>query len=103
MGRKQDDAINPELIALPVAWVKPWTNNLGKTARVFHTTMGSGEDYRNAGLRRLNTNAAYWCLEMEQQIDPGSCADIAGTYEPLSSGFDYARLKVVPRKPSFHK
>jgi hypothetical protein len=103
MGRKPDDAINPKLIALPVAWVKTWTGNTGKTARVFHTTMGSAEDYRNAGLRRLTVNAAYWCLLMEKQIDPGSNVDIVGNYEPLKSGFDYARLKVVPRKPSFYK
>ena len=31
MGRNQDDAINPKLIALPVAWVKPWKGNTGKT------------------------------------------------------------------------
>lgn len=103
MGRKQDDAINPKLIALPVAWVKTWTGNLGKTARVFHTTMGSGEDYQNAGLRRLTVNAAYWCLQMEKQIDPGSSVDIVGKYEPLRSGFDYARLKIVPRQPGFYK
>ncbi len=40
MGRNHDDSVNPELIALPVAWVKTWTGNTGKTARVFHTTMG---------------------------------------------------------------
>jgi len=40
MGRKRDDAINPKLTPLPVAWVKTWTGNSGKTARVFHSTMG---------------------------------------------------------------
>ncbi len=103
MGRNQDDPINPKLIALPVAWVKTWTGNIGKTARVFHTTMGSAEDYRNAGLRRLTVNAAYWCIRMEKQIDRNSSVDIVGKYEPLRSGFDYARLKVVPRQPGFYK
>jgi hypothetical protein len=103
MGRNHDDAINPKLIALPVAWVKTWTGNTGKNARVFHTTMGSAEDYRNAGLRRLTVNAVYWCLLMEKQTDPGSSVDFVGNYDPLRSGFDYARLKIVPRKPSFFK
>jgi hypothetical protein len=103
MGRNHDDPINPKLIALPVAWVKPWTGNAGKTARVFHTTMGSAQDYQSAGLRRLTVNAVYWCLSMEQQIDPRSSVDIVGDYKPLSSGFDYGRLKVVPHKPSFYK
>ena len=103
MGRNHDDAVNPKLIALPVAWVKTWTSSTGKTARVFHTTMGSAEDYQNTGLRRLTVNAAYWCLAMEEKIDPQSKVDIVGEYKPLSSGFDYAKLKVVPRKPSFYK
>lgn len=103
LGRKQDDAINPKLTALPVAWVKTWTGNTGKTARVFHTTMGSAEDFRNAGLRRLMINAAYWCLQMDKQIDPRASVAIVGDYEPLSSGFDYAKLKVVPRKPAYFK
>ncbi|MBA4190322.1 MAG: hypothetical protein C0467_20235 [Planctomycetaceae bacterium] len=102
-GRKPDDAPNPELIALPVAWVKTWTGNAGKTTRVFHTTMGSAEDYKNAGLRRLTVNAAYWCLELEEKIDHQSKVDIVGEFQPLGSGFDYAKLQVFPRKPSFYK
>lgn len=103
VGRKQDDAVNRKLIPLPVAWVKTWTGNAGKAARVFHTTMGSAEDYRNAGLRRMTVNAVYWCLHLEKQIDPRSSVDLVGKYEPLGSGFDYAKLGVVPRKPSFYK
>ncbi|MEX2216925.1 MAG: ThuA domain-containing protein [Phycisphaeraceae bacterium] len=103
MGRKHDDEINPKLIALPVAWVKTWTGNTGKTARVFHTTMGSARDYESAGLRRLTINAAYWCLRMENQIDAQSSVDIVGTFDPLESGFNYEKLKVVPRKVSYYK
>lgn len=102
-GRKPDDAPNPDLSALPVAWVKTWTSNTGKTARVFHTTMGSAEDFRNAGLRRLTVNAVYWCLGLEEKIDPRSKVDTVGEYNPPGSGFDYAKLKVVPRKPIGYK
>jgi hypothetical protein len=102
-GRKPDDAPNPDLIALPVAWVKTWTSNTGKTARVFNTTMGSAEDFRNAGLRRLTVNAAYWCVGLEEKIDPRSKVDVVGAYDPPGSGFNYAKLKVVPRKPVDYK
>ncbi len=103
VGRKPDDAVNDKPIALPVAWVKTWTGNAGNTARVFHTTMGSAEDYQSAGLRRLTVNADYWCLAMEEKIDPQSKVDIVGDYKPLHSGFDDAKLKVVLRKPSDYK
>ncbi len=103
MGRNQNDAINPELCSLPVAWVKTWIGNSGKVSRVFHVTMGSAADYKNEGLRRLTINAAYWCMNMDDAIDAKSCMDIVGAYEPLESGFDYEKLKVVPQKPNFYK
>lgn len=98
-GRDHDDPPNAELIALPVAWVKTWTGNAGKTARVFHTTMGSARDFQSAGLRRLTLNAAYWCLGLEDQIRADASVEIVGDYEPLESGFDYEQLGVVPRPP----
>lgn len=102
-GRRPDDPPNPELIALPVAWVKTWTGNTGRTARVFHVTMGSAQDFQSAGLRRLTVNAAYWCLRMEQEIVATSSMDLVGEYNPPDSGFAYAELGIRPRKPSFYK
>ncbi len=86
-----------------MAWVKSWTGNKGKAARVFHTTMGSARDYQNAGLRRLTINAVYWCLHLEEQISAESSVAIVGSYEPLASGFNYPKLNVVPRKSSYYK
>ncbi len=103
MGRKHDDAVNNELIPLPVAWVKTWTGNTGKSARVFHSTMGSAQDFQSEGLRRLVVNAAYWCQHMEADIDGASCMEIVGEYDPLECGFDYKELNIVPRKPSFFR
>jgi len=100
MGRSHDDAVNPEKEPLPIAWTKTWTGSAGRTARVFHVTMGSGKDYQSAGLRRLTVNAAYWCLRMEDRIVPTGCVDYVGPYNPLASGFDYEKLEVVPRKPA---
>jgi hypothetical protein len=100
MAREHDDPINPDLEPLPIAWTKTWTGNLGKTARVFHCTMGSGHDFESAGLRRLAINASYWCLGMEDTIDPSSSVDIVGEYAPRDTGFDYEGLGIVPLPPA---
>ncbi len=99
-GRNHDDAPNPKLEPLPVAWVKSWQTSNGKQARVFHSTMGSGTDLQSAGLRRLIINAAYWCLEMESAITADRSVDIVGNYQPRASGFNYLKLGVKPQPPS---
>jgi type 1 glutamine amidotransferase len=103
LGRSPTDGINPKKEPLPVAWFKHWTCSNGKSARVFHVTMGSAKDYQNPGLRRMTINAAYWCLSMEKQIDAASSVDIIGDYQPLESGFNYEKLKVVPKKPEAYR
>ena len=103
MGRNHDDAPNPELEPLPVAWFKNWQTSQGKRARVFQSTMGSGTDLQSAGLRRLIINAVYWGLGLESAITPTRSVDIVGTYKPLESGFDYAEIGVVPKPPSAYK
>ncbi len=103
MGRNHDDAPNPKLEPLPVAWFKNWQTSEGKSARVFQSTMGSGNDLENPGLRRLIINAVYWGMEMESAITPTRSVDIVGTYEPLESGFNYEELGVVPKAVSAYK
>jgi hypothetical protein len=103
MGRKQDDAPNPKLEALPVAWFKNWQTSTGKDARVFQSTMGSGSDFRNPGLRRLVINAAYWGMGMESAISPKSSVDTVGTYEPLTSGFAYEKIGIKPKPVSDYR
>lgn len=100
MGRQPEDAVNEELASLPVAWVKTWTGNGGRTARVFHSTMGSAKDFESEGLRRLVVNAAYWCLALEDEIRADSSVKIVGKYAPLASGFNYEKLGVEPHPPS---
>ncbi|MSU33859.1 MAG: hypothetical protein EXS36_01890 [Pedosphaera sp.] len=103
MGRNHDDASNPKLEPLPVAWFKHWQTREGKSARVFQSTMGSGDDLESAGLRRLIINAAYWGIGMESTITPTRSVDIVGTYKPLESGFNYNELGVVPKPVSAYK
>jgi hypothetical protein len=102
-GRKPDDPPNPKLEPLPVAWIKTWETSRGKNARVFQSTMGSGTDLKCADLRRLIVNAAYWGLGLEASISAERSVDIVGTYEPLDSGFNYAKLGVVPKPPSAYR
>jgi hypothetical protein len=97
MTRVEGSGTNPDLIPLPVVWVKNWTGRTGKSARVFHSTMGSGKDFEDADVRRLAVNAAYWCLGLEDQINPKSNVDPIGNYTPLVSGFHYEKLGVRPR------
>lgn len=103
MGRKRDDPPNPKLEPLPVAWFKNWQTSEGKSARVFQSTMGSGSDLENPGLRRLIINAAYWGMGMESAITPTRSADIVGTYQPLESGFNYKALGVIPKPVSAYR
>ncbi len=103
MGRKQTDATNPKLEPLPVAWFKNWQTSEGKSARVFQSTMGSGTDLQNPGLRRLIINAAYWGVGMEAAITATRSVDIIGTYAPLESGFAYKKIGVVAKPVSAYK
>ncbi len=103
LGRQHDDPPNRELEPLPVAWFKFWQTSDGKSARVFHSTMGSGEDFKSAGLRRLIVNAAYWGLGMESAISPTSSVEYVGPFKPLESGFDYADIGVVPKPPAAYR
>ena len=103
MGRKHDDAPNPKLEPLPVAWFKNWQTSDGKTARVFHCTMGSGTDFECADLRRLVINAGYWGMGMESAITATRSVDVVGTYKPLETGFDYKNMGVVPKPIAAYK
>ena len=103
MGRKYDDPPNLKLEPLPVAWFKFWRTSEGKGARVFQSTMGSGNDLESPGLRRLIINAAYWGMGMESEITSTRSVDIVGMYKPLESGFNYKELGVIPMPPSAYR
>jgi hypothetical protein len=88
---------------LPVAWFKNWQTSEGRITRVFQSTMGSGTDLENAGLRRLIVNAVYWGMGMDASITPTRSVDLVGAYKPLESGFNYKELGIVPKSPSAYK
>ena len=103
IGRVQGGKDNPEKEALPVVWFKNWTTSGGKTARVVQSTMGSGEDLQNPGLRRLIVNSVYWGLGIEDKIKADSSVDYSSVFKPLQSGFDYEKMGVVPHPPAFYR
>jgi type 1 glutamine amidotransferase len=103
IGRKQGGESNPNKIPLPVIWTKPWKTSNGKSARVFHSTMGSGKDFENEGFRRCIVNACYWCTQLEDQIPPQSDVSYVDPYTPFSSGFNYEKLGVTPKMPTEYR
>lgn len=81
---------------MPVAWWKTYTGTQGKPARIFTTTMGSSQDFLNAGLRRMVVNAAYWALGMESAIRAEANVNVFGEYQPTAFGFGAFQKGVHP-------
>jgi hypothetical protein len=95
-GMTPDSPPNTDKELMPIAWIKTYTGEEGKTARVFATTMGAAPDLESEGLRRLLVNASYWCLRMEGQIPARANVDIVGEYKPSFFGFGAFKKGVRP-------
>lgn len=85
-GMQPSSPPNPDKKLTPVAWVKSYTGESGKTARIFTTTMGHPADFKNQGFCRLVVNACYWALGMEKRIAANSNVEFAGPYNPTPVG-----------------
>jgi hypothetical protein len=81
---------------MPVAWVKTYTGESGKTGRVFATTMGASQDLLSEGTRRMLVNATYWALGLDDKIPDKSDVAIVGEYKPLPFGFGTFKKGVKP-------
>ena len=76
-------AVNPQgkdASPQPVAWTKTY-----RGARVFFTTMGHPEDFREPSFRKLLINGLLWALGREIPAG-GAASDFAGEYDPPPSG-----------------
>ena len=71
---------------MPIAWVKTYTGEAGKTCQVFTTTMGASQDLVSPGIRRLLVNATYWATGLDDKIFAQSNVDFVGTYTPTPFG-----------------
>jgi len=72
---------------MPVAWLRGYTGENGKTSKVFTTTMGAAVDLEDEALRRLLVNAAYWAVGLEKKIPAKANVDYVGDYKPGWFGF----------------
>ncbi len=71
---------------MPIAWVKTYQGDSGKTGRVFTTTMGASQDLASEGVRRMLVNASYWAVGLEDKIAAKSNVETIGSYKPLPFG-----------------
>jgi type 1 glutamine amidotransferase len=76
---------------MPVAWVKTYNG-----ARVFGTTMGHANDFKNEGFRRMVVNGCYWALGMESKITPAAGVDLVGAYDPNPIGLNKQKKDLKP-------
>jgi len=86
MGMQPDSPPDPTKKLVPVAWIKTYTGDSGKTSRIFTTTMGHAMDFQNEGFRRVVVNACYWLLGLERQISLTRSVDLVGDYHPSPIG-----------------
>jgi hypothetical protein len=85
-GMEPDSPPNTDKATMPIAWIKSFTGESGKSARVFMTTMGHGGDFKNEGFRRMVVNACYWAMGMEKKIPAKSNVEFAVPYNPNDIG-----------------
>ena len=95
-GLKPDDQPDERKAPVPVAWIKTFTGGEGKAARVFTTTMGYGDDFKEEGVRRMFVNACYWCVGLEDKILAKADVSHVGAYAPRKSDFAGYRRGVRP-------
>lgn len=86
-GMNPGDAPNLQKTLMPLAWIKNYRGDTGKTSRVFCTTLGASVDLKSEGLRRLLVNASYWGVGLEEKIPAQSPVDVVGEYTPTFFGF----------------
>jgi hypothetical protein len=98
-GMKPDDPAvageknNP---LMPVAWVRDYTGEAGKTSRIVTTTAGAAVDLQDEGLRRLLVNAVYWSVGLEDKLPPKADVSLVGEYHPSPFGFGTFKKGVKP-------
>ena len=96
LGMTPDAPLSYAKSIMPVAWIKSYQNEMGKTAKIFVTTMGASMDLVSEDLRRMLINASYWALNMEAQIAEKSNVQTVGVYAPIMFGFDKFKRGVKP-------
>jgi len=81
---------------LPVAWIRNYQLESGKSGRAFATTHGASEDILNEGFRRMVINSMFWAMGMEKEIKPDNNVNFVGPYKPTTFNFDGYKASVKP-------
>jgi type 1 glutamine amidotransferase len=81
----------PDKKPMPVAWVKTYNGG-----RVFGTTMGHANDFKNEGFRRMVVNGCYWAMGLENKISPTAGVDLVGPYDPNPVGLNKQKKDLKP-------
>jgi type 1 glutamine amidotransferase len=76
---------------MPVAWTKSYNGG-----RVFATTMGHANDFKNEGFRRMLVNGCYWAMGLEKQISPTASVALVGEYNPNPIGVNKQKKDLKP-------
>jgi len=95
-GMDPASAPDPAKKLMPIAWIKTYVGDSGKSSRVFTTTMGHALDFTDEGFRRMVVNACYWALGMERKIAPASNVNLVGDYNPAPIGFGKEKRNLGP-------
>ena len=95
-GMNPGDKVNEQKKPLPVAWIKSYTGESGKTDRIFTTTMGHAGDLKDENFRRLLVNACYWGMGLEDKIPAKGDVTIIGDYNPNNIGFGGFKKGLTP-------
>lgn len=96
LGMSPTSPLSYEKSVMPVAWIKNYTSENGKKAKIFTTTMGASIDLVSEDLRRLIVNACFWTLGLEQQIPEYNDVNIVGDYNPTMFGFGKHQKNLSP-------
>lgn len=95
-GMEPGSPLDNEKKMMPVAWVKTYTGETGKASRIFTTTMGHAEDFKNEGFRRMVVNACYWATGLEKRISPKASVALAAPYNPNPIGLHKQKTGLKP-------
>lgn len=95
-GMEKDAPVDSTKTLMPVAWVRDYESESGKTARIFTTTQGASQDILSDGFRRLLVNAQLWAVGMEDKITPDGEIGFVGPYHPTDFSFKSYRRGVKP-------
>ena len=90
-GMTPDSPPNTAKKMMPVAWVKTYNGG-----RVFATTMGHADDFKNEGFRRMAVNGCYWAMGLEDKISPTASVEFVTPYEPNPIGLNKQKKDLKP-------